>query len=201
MYKYLSMTLLITSIAQAQEVSISRELNQKEETRLEKFLTQKANSASGQQEKEVWEEKLHAFYKKQFDNVIMEINELGENIQKILKVTGLRGKLLLGYLEKMPWFIKAIAAIDFHFKIDKTILPVTDRQFRTIHDKIYYLESLTFQLAQNQDRITEKELLLEAIADLTHKFIKYKDRATGVFAKKLKHNLLLLKELKEHYLV
>ncbi len=193
------MALLIT-IAQAEEINISRELNQKEKVRLEKFLTQKANSAPNQKENEIWEEKLHAFYKKQFDDVIIEINQLGENIQKILKATGLRGKLLLGYLEKMPWFIKAIAAIDFHFKIDKTILPVTDRRFRTIQDKIYYLESLTFQLAQNQGRITEKELLLEAIADLTHKFIKYKDRATGIFAKKLKHNLLLLEEIKEYCL-
>jgi len=199
MQKYILFSLLSVCYTQA-EHKIPKELNQKEETRLEKFLTQKANSASGLQEKELWEGALHAFYKKQFDKVIREIKELGQNIQTILKVTDLREQLLLGYLEKTPWFIKAIAAIDFHFKIDKTILPVTDRRFRTIQDKINYLESLTFQLIEFHVWVPEEKLILDAIADLTGKFEKYKDRATGIFAKKLKANLVLLYELKESYL-
>ncbi len=152
---------------------------------LEKFLKQKLANANTQEDKLYYESLLQSFYKGMYDSVIAEIKALGENIQSILHVTGLREDLLAGKLLHEPWFIADIAQ-----------LPT--KEFSSYKDKLIYLESL-LDAFRRAALMSHTDLALQALEQLKKEFQECQENVSGIFEHHAERDLGDIQELLQTY--
>lgn len=142
-------------------------------------LNDKLSHASRNEEKATYEALIKSFYQGLYSQVVAQLKELGENVQQTLHITGLREQLLLGNLNRQPWYIQDIAAL-------------ATQQFASNNDKIIYLESLT-NLLNSHSKDLDAKVLAQAINELLAAFGSC--TVHGIFATKINHSIELLQSI------
>jgi hypothetical protein len=140
-----------------------------------------------------YEELFNQFYKGRFVLVMEELKALGDDPQKILKVTGLRDKMLSGQLEKIPWFLREIAGLDWFFQQDAKR---TKPQWPQPKDKVLYLAGLVDQIERNHARTNDLQMLSEAIDSVSSRLMQLQNSVTKIFQRTINQALDKLKMVK-----
>jgi len=187
----ISLFLLISTINLCAEVEkitenemreAAKSMNAEEIKLMENHLKNEIKKTKTPQEREKLESITQSFYKGRYDLVMQELKSLGENPQKILKTTGLREKMLSGELERLPWFIREIAALDFSFERDAK---ATVQKWPAATDKALYIIGLIDQLERNHQRVEDKVILKDSINNVRDKLGQLAEHVPGVFKRQI----------------
>lgn len=172
----------VKKMTESQMREASKSMSPQEMKLMENHLKSEIKKAKTSEEKEKLESIFHFFYQGRYDLVMQELKALGDDPQKILKTTGLREKMLSGELERMPWFIREIAALDFLFEKDtKEKL----KKWPTAKDKALYIISLVDQLDRNHQKVEDKAILKEAINNVRGKLNELTEYVPAVFKRQI----------------
>jgi hypothetical protein len=148
------------------------------------------------------DEKIYTQY---FNLIIAELESLGENPQLILHTTDLRQKFLEGHLEKSPWFVKEIGALDWLFEQDAKEEIFNQNQLKYIHsvttqwpklqDKALYVISLVEQIERNHQRV-ETDDLAAIIQTCQEYLISFLPDMSNVFKRTIQEALNKLEKVR-----
>lgn len=194
--------MLLSTVAHAVDISntqmrqASKSLTMEETDLVKKHIRTRmrnAKAAGDTEELERLESLEKSFYKGRFDVVMAELKALGDDPQKILRVTGLREKMLSGGLERRPWFIREIAGLDWFFEQD---VKKAKKQWPKELDKVQYLIGLADQLDRNHKRAD-----LDDVADATRALLTElaarKALVSRVFQRQVDQAVRKLNEVRE----
>jgi hypothetical protein len=145
---------------------------------------------------DVIERMLQKFYRGKFDEVIAEIKRRGDKIQDILKISGLREKMLSGELERIPWFMKEIAGLDWFFERDAN-RKQSEKLWPQPKDKVQYLGNLTDQIERNHSRVSDTVMLHEAIDELGGRLSGLRDSVSNIMKRSIDQALEKLRLVEE----
>jgi hypothetical protein len=172
-----------TAITEKQMRAASKELSAKEMANMKMLIQNNINEAKANKDtvaQQEYEVVFQDFWKGRYDLVMQELLEKDKEhggIQNMLQMTGLRAKMLAGELEKVPWFIRQIAGLDWFLENDPTL------------NNVWYLISLVDQIDRNNARVEDPEMLLEAINDLGTRLVTWQPKSTKILQRSINQAL------------